>query len=127
MLLGMQDIPRFLIVDDDGFVRERLRAVLEDAYPSARFDEASDADEAVRLAGGQPYAVILLDVRMPGRSGIEALPDLKLLQPAAAVVIVTVGERDGYERAALRAGAAAFVAKERADEELVRAVRRVTA
>jgi two-component system invasion response regulator UvrY len=114
---------RFLLVDDDRYLRLRLRELLEEEYPSAAFVEAANAEEAlVHATEGDP-TVILLDCHMPGGSGMKALPELRARQPSIPIVMVSAAEAGQYSAAALRAGATAFVSKEGGLEDLVRVLR----
>ncbi|MBA2321391.1 MAG: response regulator transcription factor [Deltaproteobacteria bacterium] len=114
---------RILLVDDNPRIRYRIRELLAQEYPDAEIVEAGSAEEASSLMAAGPFALVLLDVQLPGRSGIAALPDLRATQPSAPIVMVSGVPRDQYAPAALRAGARAFVAKERVHEDLAGVLR----
>lgn len=111
--------PRFMLVDDDVRVRSRLRRMIEDEFPTASVTEAGSAEEALSLAESGQFSLILLDNSLPGRKGIQALPDLRASQPDADVVMVSGMPEDQYGPAAMRAGAAAFVSKESVPDALL--------
>jgi two-component system response regulator NreC len=116
-----------LIVEDHAVVRAGLRLVLERAEAVECAGEAGDAEEAVRQAGELQPDVVVLDVTMPGRSGIEALPDLLAAAPRATVVVLSMQDDPAYVREAFAAGASGYVLKEAGDAELVTAIREVAA
>jgi len=114
-----------LITDDHANVRRGLRELLADAFSGARFFEAGNGDEVlVQLAVSQPD-VLLLDINMPGRSGFEVLKDVKHIYPQLPVIMVSVQTESQYALRCLRAGAAEYVNKNSASEELVPAVRKI--
>jgi DNA-binding NarL/FixJ family response regulator len=111
-----------LLADDDAAVRTALRTVL-DADPAVRVvGEAADGAEAVELAVRTRPDVVLLDLRMPGVDGLTALPRLRALRPAPAVVALTVLDADAWVLRALDLGAAGFLPKATPPRELVRLV-----
>ena len=114
-----------LITDDHANVRRGLRELLADAFSGALFSEAGNGDEVlVQLAVSQPD-VLLLDINMPGRSGFEVLKDVKHIYPQLPVIMVSVQTESQYALRCLRAGAAEYVNKNSASEELVPAVRKI--
>jgi two-component system, NarL family, response regulator NreC len=122
----MSDI-RVLIVDDHAVVRSGLRLLLEREPGIAAVDEAANADEAVfRMIEHKPD-VLLIDVTMPGASGIEALPKLLEASPASKVLVLSMHDDPRYVRDAFAAGANGYVLKEAADAEVVAAIREVAA
>ena len=113
---------RILIVDDHSMVRSGLRLLLEEQPDFSVVGEAGDVDGGLRCARTCGPAVILLDLNMPGRPSLPAIPELIESAPGAAVVVMTQHDDPEYARAALRGGASGFVLKEAADSELVDAV-----
>jgi two-component system invasion response regulator UvrY len=114
-----------LITDDHASVRRSLRELLVDAFPGAHFTEATNGDEALaQLFGSQPD-VLLLDINMPGRSGFEVLKDVNHTYPKLPVIMVSVQSESQYALRCLRAGAAEYVNKDSASEELVPAIKKI--
>ena len=114
-----------LIADDHANVRRGLREILLDAFSGAHFSEASNGDEVLaQLVDSQPD-VLLLDINMPGRSGFEVLKDIKHIYTQLPVIMVSVQTESQYALRCLRAGAAEYVNKNSASEELVPAIRKV--
>ena len=122
----MTDI-RVLVVDDHAVVRSGLRALLDREDQIAVVDEAATADEAVfRMIEHKPD-VLLMDVTMPGTSGLEAIPKLLQASPATRVLMLSMHDDPRYVREAFAAGASGYVLKEAADTEVVAAIRTVAA
>ena len=114
-----------LIADDHANVRRGLREILLDAFSGAHFSEASNGDEVLaQLVDSQPD-VLLLDINMPGRSGFEVLKDVKHIYSHLPVVMVSVQAESQYALRCLRAGAAEYLNKNSASDELVPAIRKI--
>jgi two-component system response regulator NreC len=118
---------RVLIVDDHTLVRSGLRLLLEGEGGFLVEDEAGDADQAIRLARLHKPDVILLDVVMPGRSGLEAAAEILEAAPRTRILVLSMQDDPSYVRQAFTAGASGYLLKEAADDELVQAVRDVAA
>jgi two-component system, NarL family, response regulator NreC len=116
---------RTVVVDDHAVVRAGLRLVLDAETDIEVVAEAADARQAIFEARAHRPDVILLDVVMPGRSGIEAIPDLLEEAPEAKVLVLSMQDDPAYVREAFDAGASGYVLKEAADAEVVAAVREV--
>jgi len=116
---------RLLIVDDHQLVRSGLRRLLESEEDLAVEDEAGTAYDAVRLARLHKPDVILLDVVMPGGSGLDAIPEIRDAAPDARILTLSMQDDPSYVRQAFAAGASGYVLKEAADDELLAAVREV--
>lgn len=116
-----------LIVDDHTLVRSGLRLLLEAEAGLVVEDEAADAEQAIRLARLHKPDVVLLDVVLPGRSGIEAAPEILAAAPRARILVLSMQDDPSYVRQAFAAGASGYLLKEAADDELVQAVREVAA
>ncbi|HUZ16183.1 MAG TPA: response regulator transcription factor [Gaiellaceae bacterium] len=114
-----------LIVDDHTLVRSGLRLLLEGEADITVDDEAGDAEQAIRLARLHKPNVILLDIVMPGRSGLEAAPDILEAAPKAKILVLSMQDDPSYVRQAFSAGATGYLLKEAADDDLVQAVRDV--
>jgi len=116
---------RVLLCDDHALLRSGLRRLLE-AHPEIEVaGEAATAEEVIAQAAELQPDVVLLDVVLPGRSGIEALPDLLAAAPATKVLVLSMQDDPSYVRRAFAAGASGYLLKEAADEELVEAVHEV--
>ncbi len=118
---------RVLIVDDHAVVRSGLRRVLDAEPDIEAVAEAADADRAVFEAIEHKPDVVLLDVTMPGKSGIEGIPALLQAAPETKVLMLSMQDDPHYLREAFEAGARGYVLKEAADTEVVDAVRAVAA
>jgi two-component system response regulator NreC len=118
---------RLLIIDDHQLVRSGLRRLLEGEDDLTVEDEAGTAYDAVRLARLHKPDVILLDVVMPGGSGLDAIPEIREAAPDAKIVTLSMQDDPSYVRQAFASGANGYVLKEAADDELLAAVREVAA
>jgi DNA-binding NarL/FixJ family response regulator len=118
---------RVVIVDDHAVVRTGLRLLLEREDDIEVVAEAGTADEGVRAARLEKPDVILLDVVMPGRSGIEAASEMIEAAKGARILVLSMQDDPTYVREAFAGGASGYMLKEAADAELVQAVREVAA
>jgi NarL family two-component system response regulator YdfI len=114
---------RVLIADDHMVVREGLRAILEAAPDLLHVGEASDGAEAVQLVAETKPDVVLMDLRMPGVDGIEAIRQIKAGYPDVQVVILTTYDEDDYIVRGLRAGARGYLLKDSGRKVLFEAIR----
>jgi len=117
---------KVLIADDHAVVRRGLIQLLADEYPGLSAGEARDAGEVFKLAGEQDWDIIILDISMPGRSGLEVLRELKQQRPRVPVLILTSHPEEQYAIRVLKAGAAGYMTKESAPEHLIEGIRKVT-
>src|SRR4051812_774491 len=118
---------KILIADDHAVVRRGVRELLREEFPQASFAEAASARETMELAWREPWDLILLDIAMPGRSGLDILRDLKLSCPNAAILVQSMHAEDQFASRVLKGGAAGYVTKQTMPQELVRAARKVLA
>ena len=118
---------RVLVVDDHAVVRSGLRRVLDSEHDIETVGEAASAERAVFEALEHKPDVVLLDVVMPGKSGIEGMPALLQAAPEVKVLVLSMQDDPRYVREAFEAGASGYVLKEAADTEVVGAVRAVAA
>jgi len=118
---------RILIADDHEIVRRGLRQILTDEFPKLQVGDASDARSAVEAVRKQAWDAVLLDINMPGRSGLEVLEELKQLRPAMPVVVLTAFPEEDYAVRAFKLGASGYVTKESASDELLAALRKAMA
>lgn len=118
---------RVLIAEDQSMVRGALAALLDLERDLEVVGQAADGDEAVRLALELMPDVLLTDIEMPGRTGLEVAAELARAAPSIRVIIVTTFARAGYLRRALDANAAGYLLKDSPSEALANAVRNVHA
>src|SRR6476620_2881024 len=118
---------RILLVDDHTMVRSGLRLLLEEEGNFEVVGEAGDVDAALERSLALAPDVILLDLNMPGRPSLPAIPELLSAAPGGAVVVMTQHDDPEFARAALQGGAMGFVLKEAAQSELVESVRAAAA
>jgi two-component system, NarL family, response regulator NreC len=116
---------RALVVDDHAVVRAGIRLLLDREDDIEVVGEAGSARDAVFNVRSLQPDVVLLDVVMPGESGIEVLPSLLKESPASKVLVLSMQDDPSYVREAFAAGASGYVLKEAADEEVVAAVREI--
>ena len=116
---------RILIADDHAIVRKGLKEILLEEYPSAHIEEVADAESLINNAMKGGWDVIITDMSMPGRSGLEALSQIKQEFPKVPVLILSMHPEDMYAVRVLKAGASGYLNKETAPEELIKAVQRV--
>lgn len=112
-----------VLADDHAVVRAALRMLLETEDGLKVVAEASDAESAIRYVGGHRPDVLILDINMPGGSGLAAIPEIRTAAPDTKIVMLTMQEETASAREALRAGVLGYILKEAASEELVKAVR----
>jgi two-component system invasion response regulator UvrY len=118
---------RVLIADDHALVRRGLRQILADAFPAAQFGEAANVKDTLALIQAQSWELLVLDINMPGRSGLDVLKELKHANVKLPILVLSVHSEDQYALRALKAGAAGYLCKESAPEQFVNAVQRVLA
>jgi two-component system invasion response regulator UvrY len=115
---------RILIADDHEIVRKGLVKVLEEAFQPIKVDEASNGQEAVSKVLKSEYGVVVLDLKMPGKSGLDVLKEIKQHRPKLPVLILSMHPEEQFAIRAIRAGAAGYLTKECAGDELVHAIRK---
>jgi DNA-binding NarL/FixJ family response regulator len=118
---------RILIVDDHALVRQGLKQVLADAFTKAEFGEADTANAALEKIWKQRWDVALLDITMPGKSGLDVLKEIVDAQPNLAVLVLSMHPEDQYAVRVLKTGAMGYLTKNTASEEVVGAVKKVLA
>ena len=114
-----------LIADDHAVVRRGLRDILAEALPGVNFIEARTGDEVISQLGKTQIGLAVLDINMPGRSGLDVLKDIKLSHPRLPVIILSVQPEEQYAVRCLRAGAAAYISKDSAADELGKAAKKI--
>src|SRR5258707_15809911 len=116
---------RILIVDDHAVVRDGVKRIFEEQQGEPTFGEASTAQEAVELVRAENWDVVVLDISLGGRSGLELIRELKQIRPKLPVLILSMHSEEQYARRAFRAGAAGYITKDNSRAELVAAVNKV--
>jgi len=117
---------KILIADDHRIVREGLKQILAETPDMVVADEANNAQEVLRKVWDNEYDVLLLDISMPGRSGLDILKQLKSDRPKLSVLVLSMYSEEQYALRALRAGASGYMTKESAPDELIEAIRKVS-
>jgi two-component system, NarL family, invasion response regulator UvrY len=118
---------RVLIADDHAVVRRGLKQILTAEHDMTVVGEAHNGQELLALARKQPMDVVILDIAMSGRSGLETLKELRPEFPRVPVLVLSMHPEDQYAVRALKAGASGYLTKESAPDELVKAIRRIVA
>ena len=118
---------RILIADDHSIVRDGLKRILAATADLAVAGEAASGDQALALVKANDYDVVMLDMSMPGLSGIDLIKRLKLEKPALRILVLSMHGESQYAARALKAGAAGYLNKDAAAEALLGALRKVAA
>jgi two-component system invasion response regulator UvrY len=114
-----------LIADDHAIVRKGIRQLLLEEYPLAIIEETGDGNSLVAKASTGKWDVVICDLDLPGRSGLDAMLQIKEIAPKLPVLIMSIYPEEQYAKRLLKAGAAGYVSKDAATEELTKAVRMV--
>lgn len=115
---------RVLIADDHTIVRHGLKQIVDAEPQMTTVGEARSGSEVLELVRKTVVDVIVLDITMPGRNGLETLKDLKREHPSIAVIVLSMHPKDQYAVRVIKAGAAGYLTKEDAPEELVSAIKK---
>jgi len=116
---------RILIVDDHPLVRRGMISLMRDHFKEAEFGEAESSREGFAAVMNGSWDLVIVDVSMPGRSGLDLIKDIRLVKPHLALMVVSAQSERDYAIRALKLGAAGYVSKQSAPDVLVAAVRRV--
>lgn len=116
---------RVLIADDHAVFRRGLKETIGEAFPKVTFGEAKTAQETVSLVRRQDWEILILDISMPGLSGLDILDDLRRLRPKLPILFLSMHPEEQYARRVLKSGAAGYLTKDSVPEELKDAVRRI--
>lgn len=116
---------RVLVADDHPVVRRGVKQILCEEFDSVEVGEARDSKELEEFLGRGPWDLLILDITMPGKSGLDVLREIRERYPGLKVLVLSIHPEDQFAIRVLRAGAAGYLTKERAPEELVLAVKRV--
>jgi two-component system invasion response regulator UvrY len=118
---------KILVVDDHPLMRRGVRQMLEEAYVEIDVTEAESGEAAAERVRAEPFDLVLLDLSMPGASGLETLERLLRIRPSQRVLVLSMHAEDQFAIQALRAGASGYVTKDRATELLLAAIARIMA
>ncbi len=116
---------RILIADDHIVVRKGLRQILLENFPGAVIEDVCDGEELLKKIFKETWDVVISDLSMPGRSGLEILPQIKQSFPKLPILILSIYSEEQYALRVLKAGASGYLSKDAAPDELINAVERV--
>jgi DNA-binding NarL/FixJ family response regulator len=116
---------RVLLADDHAMFREGLKQVLSRTSDLVVADEAGNAQQILEKVQKSDFDVIILDISMPGRDGMDVLKQLKQMKPQLHVLVLSMYPEDQYAFRAIKAGASGYLTKNRASQELIEAIRRI--
>ena len=126
--MGMgETVIRVLVADDHAIVRRGLKLILTEEFERVVVGEAQNGKELIEQIEKDDWEVVVLDITMPGRSGLDLLKEIKRLRPQLPVLILSMHSEDQFAVRAFKAGAAGYMTKEKAPEELVKAIKKVLA
>lgn len=118
-------VTKILVVDDHAVVRHGVKQILSEQFHDAVIGEAPNAEELFRQVRKERWDIVVLDVGMPGKGGLDALKDLKLLHPKLPVLVLSAYPEDQLALRMLKAGATGYLSKDSAPNELVQAIRKI--
>ena len=116
---------RILLADDYTIIRKGVRQILTLAYPNARIEEIEEGEDWTEKLYGEPWDMIISDLPMPDRGGLDTIQRIRQRLPTLPVLILTLYPKESYATRAMNAGAAGFLGKDAAPEELISAVRQI--
>lgn len=117
---------RIILADDHSFIRLGLIQLLKDEYPAVEITQVSDGEALIKEVMQHDWDLVISDLDMPGRSGLEALEQIKLIKPHLPVLILSIYAEDLYAVRVLKAGASGYLNKNSAPDELITAVQRIS-
>lgn len=117
---------RIVIVDDHVIVRRGLNEILAESPDLVIVSECSNGQELIRLMGNELFDLVLLDISLPGRNGLDILKQVKTMKPQLSVLVMTMHPEEQYAIRALKAGASGYITKDSAPDELLLAIRKVS-
>jgi DNA-binding NarL/FixJ family response regulator len=117
---------RIILADDHSFIRLGLIQILKDEYPMADITEVGDGESLVKEVTLHDFDLVISDIDMPGRSGLVALEQIKLIKPDLPVLILSIYPEEIYAVRVLKAGASGYMNKNAAPEELINAIQRIS-
>lgn len=116
---------RVLVADDHAIVRQGLKSILTEEFSLLVFGEARNSQELLSQITKDSWDIVILDITMPGRSGLDVLKEIKQSYPKIPVLVLSMHPEDQFAVRVLKAGAAGYLTKENVPEEMVKAVRKV--
>ncbi len=116
---------KILIADDHAIVRKGLRQILTEEYPSVTIGEAADAESLITEVINNEWDIVICDMNMPGRSGLDALGQIKQVAPELPVLIMSMYPEDQYALRVLKAGASGYLGKDTIHDDIIKAVQTV--
>lgn len=116
---------RIIIADDHALIRKGLKEILQQVEGLVAIDEAQNGPELLLKVSENDYDIIVLDISMPGKSGLDVLKDLRYLKPEIPVLILSVYPEEQYAIRVLKAGASGYLTKSSAPDELVTAIKKI--
>ena len=124
--MGKNAMIKILIADDHAIVREGLKQIVAETSNMFVAGEAASGHQVLELVRESEWDVVLLDIAMPGRGGMDTLKELKIERPELPVLVLSMYPEEQYAVRALKAGAAGYLTKESAPDELISAIRKVS-
>ena len=116
---------KILIADDHAVVRKGLRQILIEEYPSAKIGEVADAEGLLHEVMSDSWDIVVSDMNMPGRSGLDALSQIKQVAPQLPVLIMSMYPEDQYALRVLKAGASGYLGKDNIHDDIIKAIQTV--
>lgn len=116
---------KVLIVDDHAVVRHGVRHILEEWQSGMCIGQAQNADEALKFLGEKKWDILILDITLPGKSGIVLLGEIRTMYPDLPVLVLSMHPEDQYALRMIKAGASGYMTKETAPEELITAIKKI--
>ena len=121
----MQAMLKILIADDHELLRQHLREILLEEFPLSFIEEAENGQELLKKAMSDQWDLIISDISMPVMNGLEALRQIRIHFPVLPVLLLSIFCDEQYSSTALKAGASGYLCKERAQDELIRAIQQI--
>ena len=116
---------RIIIADDHIVVRKGLKLMLLEGFPGAIIDDVGDAEDLIKKVIKENWDIVITDLNMPGRSGLDALVQIKQIKPNLPVLVMSLSPEDQYAIRVLKAGASGYLTKDAPPEELIKAIQQI--
>ena len=124
-LMPIRIMNKVLIIDDHSIFRQGVKKIISDAFEHVQFGEAESSSEALSKVHKQDWDIIITDINMPGRSGLELIREIKTMNPSLPILVLSIYEEEQLALRALRAGANGYLNKGRAANDLVAAIHKL--